>query len=113
MRGDPERRIAFRIALALGCTVDELYARMSFAEFQEWLVFLRDDPLPDPWLQTGVICATIANHAMNRSPNATPRQPRDFMPLPSPRPRTLSTAQLHSAFAPYRRDPSQSEPRPS
>jgi Protein of unknown function (DUF4035) len=34
----------FRLALALGCTVEELGERMSSSEFREWTVFYANDP---------------------------------------------------------------------
>lgn len=41
----PDRRFAFVLASALGCTVEELGKRMSAAEFAEWQVFFAHEQL--------------------------------------------------------------------
>ena len=43
----PARRFLFRLALALGMTVEDLGRRVSAAELREWMEFDARDPLPD------------------------------------------------------------------
>jgi hypothetical protein len=67
-----------RLALALGCTLGELGARMTSEEFTRWLAFDDLEPLPQPWLQTGVVAATTANSFRGKG---KPAQATDFMPV--------------------------------
>jgi hypothetical protein len=59
-------------------TVEELGQRMSAAELNEWIAFAGLEPLPDPWLQTGIACAVIANGNPYRKGPAL--KATDFMP---------------------------------
>ena len=51
---------------------------MSSAEFFEWVWLQQYDPLPDPWLASGTIAATIAN--VNRGKHSRVMKPTDFTP---------------------------------
>ncbi len=43
-------------------------------ELSEWIAYFRINPIPDPWLQTGIQCATLANvHGGKLAP-------KDFIP---------------------------------
>lgn len=71
------------LALRLGRTLDELGSTMSALEFELWCEFRN----VSPWdsmrgdLQTGIVCATIANYSgMQRAQDAPPAKPSDYMP---------------------------------
>ena len=70
----------FRLALSLGSTVEELQARMSSAEFGEWLAFYTIEPFGPSMddVRMGTVASTIAN--FNRGPNTKPFKPSDFAP---------------------------------
>lgn len=70
----------FRLAGHLKMTVEELGQRMSGDELREWMVLDRLQPLPDPWLQTGLICQTIAQGTLKRHDNQ-PWRVTHFMPV--------------------------------
>jgi hypothetical protein len=78
-------------------TVRELEHRMDAREFMEWVALQRVDALPDPWLQTGVIAATVANSNRVKGP---PRKPTEFIPR-RPKPRQ-SVAEMMRAMASIR-----------
>lgn len=65
-------------------TVAELLGSMSSSEFAEWMAFDAIDPFGEPRedLRSGLLAATVANHAM--SPPKTPARPVDFMPFAQP-----------------------------
>lgn len=54
---------AFKLALALGCTVAELSVRMTYREFIEWTIFYKKNPwgyeIED--VRNAMSCATTAN----------------------------------------------------
>ena len=70
----------FRLALALGRTVNELISTLDAAELVEWMAFYRIDP----WggyrtdLAAATIAATMAN--IKRAPNQTAYSTDDFIP---------------------------------
>lgn len=78
-------------------TVEELDRRMSIQEFMEWVALQRVDPMPDSWMQAGIVASTIANVNRVKGP---PRKPQDFMPK-RPRPRQ-SVAEMMRAMASVR-----------
>lgn len=43
------------------------------------------EPLPDPWLQTGILAATIYNYSMTRPKGAKAASPYDYIPSRKPR----------------------------
>ena len=65
----------FRLALALGRTVQELGDSLSSAELAEWVAFWSIEPFGDLWRQTGSICCTTALVNGNKF-----SKPEDFMP---------------------------------
>lgn len=69
------------MALALGCTVRELLARIDSRELSEWMCFYTLEPFGDVRgdLQAGIVAATIAN--ANSGKGSKTFQPADFMPL--------------------------------
>lgn len=69
------RRLIFRLALALGRTVRELLDGLDSAELSEWLAYMQLEPLPDPWYQTGLMCAVMTRIWTKGRPH-----PQDFMP---------------------------------
>jgi len=73
------RRFAFRLALALGCTVRELLARLTAAELAEWQAFYRLEPWGDVRadLRAGHIAAMVAN--VNLRPGAKPLRADEFI----------------------------------
>ena len=66
---------AFKLARSLGKSVSELFGSMDADEFFYWMAYDKIDPLPQPWLQTGLACAVQANSVGNKC------KPEDFMPL--------------------------------
>ncbi len=75
MRASPFRRFLFRLALSLGMTVGELLDRMDSAELTEWMAYNQLEPLPDPWLQTGISTSMMVNLW-----SKTRCKPEDFIP---------------------------------
>lgn len=73
--------MSFRLALALGMTVEDLHAKMSIGEFNGWIRFMADEPLlPDRIdLMGGVVASTLAN--INRGKTTKPYSFQDFMPV--------------------------------
>lgn len=55
--------MSFRVALALGMTVEELHARMSVGEFRRWAQYLSEEPTIGERVDLigGIIASTIAN----------------------------------------------------
>lgn len=51
---------------------------MSAAEFLEWVWLQQYDPLPDHWLASGTVAATVAN--VNRGKGSRSMKPTDFVP---------------------------------
>jgi len=75
---NPLRRFAFRLALRLKMTVRELLDRMDSAELTEWMAYALLEPLPDPWQQSGILCALLANLWSSKGRF----RPEDFIPRP-------------------------------
>jgi hypothetical protein len=72
---------AFKLALALGRTVDELYDTVSAEEFDRWAEYHSIDPFGE-WradVRSGLIASVIAN--VNRDPTKKPDAytAQDFM----------------------------------
>lgn len=73
----------FRLALALGRTIQELRATLSYREFLDWCLYYRIEPWGEPRadLRAGIIASTVANYAGKARPeSAGPTRPVDFMP---------------------------------
>ena len=73
----------FRLALAMGRTIRELRATLSYAEFQEWGLYYQIEPWGEDRadLRAGIIASTIANYAGKvRADKADLALPADFMP---------------------------------
>ena len=73
----------FRLALAMGRTIQELRAVLSYAEFQEWCWYYQIEPWGEDRadLRAGIVASTIANYAGKlRAEGAEPAIPADFMP---------------------------------
>ena len=70
----------FRLALALGMTVQELGERMSGRELQEWLAYDRLSPIGAERsdLHAGIVASVMANCHRSRG---EPFKPSDFMPF--------------------------------
>lgn len=54
---------------------------MSAREYTEWVLFDSLEPLPDPWLQTGILAAVLHNGLFPGSR----KTPADFIPRTAPR----------------------------
>jgi hypothetical protein len=76
MRGDLVRLFTFRLARHLGMTRAELMARMSHAELMEQIAYNRIEPIPDPWLQTGIVASILYNSWQKGSR----KRPSDWIP---------------------------------
>lgn len=87
----------FRLALAMGRTLQELRAALSYAEFQEWCLYYQIEPWGEDRadLRAGIVASTVANYAgRTRAEGAEPVRPADFMPyLERPPPEPLADAQ--------------------
>ena len=73
----------FRLALAMGRTLQELRAVLSYAEFQEWCLYYQVEPWGEDRsdLRAGIVASTIANYAgRQRADDAEPARPVDYMP---------------------------------
>ena len=73
----------FRLALAMGRTIQELRATLSYSEFQEWCLYYQVEPWGEDRadLRAGIVASTIANYAGKvRADGADPALPADFMP---------------------------------
>lgn len=46
-----------RLCLLLGKTKKELLDNTTAPELMEWMAYNMVEPLPDPWMQTGQLCA--------------------------------------------------------
>jgi hypothetical protein len=71
--------------------VRDLLVSLDSVELSEWVAFDRLEPLPDPWLQTGIECAASVNVMGPKSP----AKPADFMPVE----RRQSHHQIRSVLA--------------
>jgi len=78
----PERRFYFRLALALGCTVEELLDRITALELDEWLAYYNLEPWGEERadLRAGIISSTIANCRPFRKRSSKSFKPKHFMP---------------------------------
>jgi hypothetical protein len=73
----------FRLALAMGRTIQELRAVLSYREFCEWCLYYQIEPWGEERadLRAGIVASTIASYAgKERSMSAPPALPADFMP---------------------------------
>lgn len=70
----------FRLALALGMTVEELGERMSGRELSEWMAYDRLSPIGEERadLRAGIVSSVIANTHRTKG---DPFKPQDFMPF--------------------------------
>jgi len=66
--------------LALGCTVEELLARISSRELAEWMAYAELEPFGEERadLRAGIVASTIAN--VNRGKNRKAYKAVDFVP---------------------------------
>jgi hypothetical protein len=64
----------------LGCTVEELLARISSRELTEWMAYFAIDPFGEERadLRAGIVASTLVN--VNRGKRGKAAKPRDFMP---------------------------------
>lgn len=73
----------FRLALAMGRTIQELRATLSYAEFCEWCLYYQIEPWGEDRadLRAGIVASTIANYAgKTRSKGSDPALPADYLP---------------------------------
>lgn len=72
----------FRLALALGRTVEELLETLSARELAEWADFYALEPWGSDarFLGSGIVAATIANANRDSKRKQEPFTPMDFMP---------------------------------
>jgi hypothetical protein len=70
---------------------------VSEDELDEWWALEQIHPLPDPWLQTGLLCAYIGNYSMNK-----PRKwltPGDVLPFLNGEKRRQSNAEIRARLS--------------
>ena len=73
----------FRLALAMGKTLQELRSVLSYREFLDWCVYYEVEPWGEPRadLRAGIVASTIANYAgKQRAEGRPPATPADFLP---------------------------------
>lgn len=72
----------FRLALALGKTLAELRATLSFSEFQEWCLYYEIEPWGEQRadLRNGIVAASIHNVYAAWIGVKQEAKPADFMP---------------------------------
>ncbi len=71
-----------------------MIATVSEEELDEWWALEQVDPLPDTWLQTGLLCAYIANFSINK-----PRKwltPGDVIPFLTGEVKRQSNAEIQA-----------------
>lgn len=85
------RKFIFKLALALGRTVDELLASMSSAELSEWIAFDRVERLPDPYWIGGMIASVVANSIAGAKTT-----PSDFIPREEIKPRQTQAEMIRN-----------------
>lgn len=72
----------FRLALAMGRTLKELRAVLSFAEFQEWCLYYQIEPWGETRadLRSGIIASTLHNIYASWVGSNGQATPSDYMP---------------------------------
>jgi hypothetical protein len=75
---------------------------MSAAEFLEWVWLQQYEPLPDPWLASGTVAATVAN--VNRGKGSRAMKPSDFVPAKTEPLRPAEAGDQSAAFAAFKAD---------
>lgn len=68
-----------RLCLALGHTLKEFDENSYPHELEYWLAYNQIEPIPQPWLQAGVIASTVA-----RANGSKTAKPSGFMPAHRP-----------------------------
>ena len=80
----PERLFYFRLALALGKTVQQLLEECDALELAEWFAFWTIEPFGGDWDQTATVCTTVAGVAgvknLNKGMFMPSRRRRDQSP---------------------------------
>ena len=74
-------------------TLSELGARMTSAEFAEWLAFEQEYGLPDAYLVTAQVCTTVA-----RSMSGAKVGPADFVPYFQPQQTAQTGEEMAAKF---------------
>lgn len=83
----PAVRLAMRLALQFGCTLQELGERMTAQEFGWWAALWDSEPWGDfrADVRAGSVAATVAAYAGRiRDDSAPAPRPSDFMPYLRP-----------------------------
>ena len=85
------------MALALGCTVEELLSRISSRELTEWMVYYQLEPWGGERADVGaaIVASTIAEIHRNPKKRARPYKASDFMPR-FERPKQQSVSDMRS-----------------
>lgn len=81
------------LARELGYTVRDLLDSLGPGELEHWYELHKSQPLGNPWYQTGLLCATVAN--FNAWGVKKPLRPEDFMPTIR---RPATPDELHRQF---------------
>jgi hypothetical protein len=95
MKSRHDRRFSFRLALALGMTVEEMLDRMTWAEYLEWQEYYGLEPWGEERadLRSAIVASLIANVNRDAKKQPRPYEPTDFMPYyerPEPTPQQLA-----------------------
>jgi len=65
----------FRLAALLGMSVARAQSEISSAEFAEWIAYFNLEPMPNAWLQHGILCTLVAQAVGDKR-----AKPEDFIP---------------------------------
>lgn len=86
----------FRLALAIGCTIRELEARMDSREFAEWEAYFAIEPWGEERADLRAALLTCLTANLNRKKGAPPYRPADFMPYREPEKQETKDAELRA-----------------
>lgn len=98
----PDRRFAFRLALALGePDVDEMLESISLPLVHEWAAYAEIEPFGEERadLRSGIIASVIANVVKGKGGRTL--TPRDFMPQFDKPVRRQTVQQMQSVFSAF------------
>lgn len=102
MKGDGETRFAFRLALALGCTVRELLQRIDSEELTLWHAYYNLEPWGEERadIRAAIVASTTANCFSTKRHKLT-----DFLPKwEKPEPQSWEVSQAYFAALSKRAD---------
>lgn len=79
MRADGELVFMHRLAIQLGCTVEELRHRLTERELIDWAAYARIEPFGDAELAANIALQTSVIANCNKKKDAPAFKPKDFL----------------------------------